>query len=86
MNPAASFCRRNSLNSMPARFILQNVDTFALHLKANGVEPARSKGNIQSVTLSILTNRKALVSLGKLTNKELCIIAAFSSTYFEDDR
>jgi hypothetical protein len=71
---------------MPARFVLQRIHAFALHLKANGVEPARSRSNIQSVTLSILANRKALVSLRKLTNEELCIIAAFSSTYFEDDR
>jgi hypothetical protein len=86
MNPAATFCRWNSLNSVSTRFVLQCVYTLALHLKANGVEPARGGGNIQSVTLSILANRKALVSLGKLTNEELCIIAAFSSTYFEDDR
>jgi hypothetical protein len=71
---------------MAACFILQRVDALAFYLKANGIEPARSRGNIQSVALSILANRKAFVSLGKLTNEELCIIAAFSSTYFEDNR
>ncbi len=74
------------MNPVAASLAWKSFDTFASHLKADGIEPTRGRRKLQTVTLSTLARGKALVGLCKLPNKELCIISTFSSAYFEDDR
>jgi hypothetical protein len=86
MDPTASFCRWDTLDTVTSSLIAKCINTFATNLKANGVEPAGSRYNIQTVTLSILAYRHALIGLRKLPDEELRVITAFCGTNFEDDR
>jgi hypothetical protein len=86
MHPAATLRRWDTLDTVTTSLIAKCINTFATNLKANGVEPAGSRCNIQTVTLSILAYRQTLIGLRKLPNEELRVITAFCGTNFEDDR
>lgn len=85
MNAAALLVRRYALDPVSADFIAESCQIFSGHHQVDAAEAVSGTALERPVALSTFGKAQAFVGDRKLSNEELCIVAAFCGTDFECD-